>query len=292
MLKQRIKYQQNQFGITNFTMSWHTIATIVSTILIAGCGLFETEADKTKNWNEQKFYSEASESLKDGDYEQAIKYYEALEARFPFGRYAMQAQLDVAYANYKSDEPEAAIAEADRFIKLHPQEPSVAYAYYLKGLVNYNRKFGFLDRYLPTDPSQRDPGSVRDAFQNFSELVNRFPNSPYTEDARLRMLYLRDNLAKNEIHAARYYLHRKAYLAAVNRAKYVIEHYSQTTALRDALLIMIDAYGKLNLTDLQADANRVLALNETKGTFISNIPNPEEKTWGGWMWNKLELDKN
>lgn len=273
-------------------MLTYTIIIIINTLFITGCSLFESESDRTRNWNEQKFYSEASEALKDGDYEQAITYYEALEARFPFGRYAMQAQLDVAYANYKSDEPEAAIAAAERFIKLHPQEPSVAYAYYLKGLINYNRKFGFLDRYLPTDPSQRDPGSVRDAFQNFSELVNRFPNTPYTEDARLRMLYLRDNLAKNEIHAARYYYHRGAYLASVNRAKYVIENYSQTTAIRDALLIMIDAYGKLNLSDLQADAQRVLALNDAKGTFISNIPTPEEKTWGGWIWNTLELDKN
>jgi outer membrane protein assembly factor BamD len=265
---------------------------LIITFNIFGCGLFEAEIDKTKNWSEQKFYSEASEALKDGDYEQAIKYYEGLEARYPFGRYAMQAQLDVAYANYRSGETEAAIAAADRFIKLHPQDPHVDYAYYLKGLINYNRKFGFLDRYLPTDPSQRDPSSVQDSFQNFSELVTKFPNSSYAKDARQRMLYLRDNIAKNEIHAARYYLRRKAFLAAANRAKYVIENYPQTTVIRDALLIMIEAYRELGLCNLESDANRVLELNDANGTFVFNISEPESVTWGDWIWDNLELDKN
>lgn len=268
---------------------------LISLIIIfslTGCGLFETESDKTKNWSEQKFYSEASEALKDGDYDQATKYYEALEARYPFGRYAMQAQLDIAYANYKSGESELAIEAADRFIKLHPQDPHVDYAYYLKGLANYNRKFGFLDRYLPTDPSQRDPGSVKDAFQNFSELVTRFPNSLYAADATQRMLYLRDNIAKNELHAARYYLRRSAYLAAANRAKYIIENYPQTTVTREALLIMIESYRKLKLHTLEIDANRVLELNDAKGTFVSNITEPANVTWGDWIWDALELDKN
>jgi len=274
-------------------MIWlRILTTLAFSLWLGGCSIFETEEDKTKNWSAQKLYSEASSALKDGDYSQAVKYYETLEARFPFGRYAMQSQLDVAYAHYKAEEPEAAIAAADRFIKLHPQDPHVDYAYYLKGLVNYNRKLGLLDRYIPTDPSQRDPGSARDSFQDFSELVRRLPNSPYAEDARKRMLYLRDNLAQNEIHAARYYLHRGAYLAAANRAKYVVENYSRTTAVRDALEIMIEAYGRLGLDTLQADARRVLELNEAKGAFVSDIPKPEEISWGARVWDYLDLDKN
>ena len=239
---------------------------------LGGCGIFDTEEDKTKNWSEVKLYTEASAALKDNDYDQAIKYYEKLGARFPFGRYAMQAQLDTAYAHYQADEPDEAIVALDRFIKLYPREPHVDYAYYLKGVVNYNRKFGLLDRYLPSDPSQRDPGSARDAFQNFSELVSRFPHSPYASDARARMLYLRDNLAKNEIHVARYYMRRGAYLAAANRAKYVIENYSKTTVAREALEIMIQAYGILGLNVLQADARRVLALNDVSRDVCNSCP--------------------
>jgi outer membrane protein assembly factor BamD len=274
-------------------MIWlRILTTLAFSLWLSGCGMLETEEDKSKHWSAQKLYSEASTALHEGDYAQAIKYYETLEARFPFGRYAMQSQLDVAYAHYKAEEPEAAIAAADRFIKLHPQDHHVDYAYYLKGLVNYNRKLGLLDRYIPTDPSQRDPGSARDSFQDFSELVRRFPASPYAQDARKRMLYLRDNLAQNEIHVARYYLHRGAYLAAVNRAKYVVENYSRTTAAHDALEIMIEAYGRLGLDKLQADARRVMELNEAKGVFVVNTPKPEEISWGDKVWDALGLDKN
>lgn len=259
---------------------------------ISGCSVFDTEEERTKNWTAKQFYTEATDALKEGNYPQAIKYYNALEARYPFGRYAMQAQLDVAYAYYRNDDPELALAAADRFIKLHPRNPHVDYAYYLKGIVNYNRKFGFLDRYLPTDPSQRDPGSAKDAFQNFSELVTRFPNSIYTPDARKRMLYLRDNLARNELHTAHYYLKRGAYIAAINRSKYILENYSRTTVARDALIVMIEAYRRLGLHKLQQDAQRVLALNDAKGNFVTDIPKPEEISWGTRIWDTLELDKN
>ena len=139
--------------------------------LSTGCAWLGKEADKTQGWDAAKLYAEASDELDSGSYATAIDYYSKLEARYPFGRYAMQAQLDVAYAHYKAEEPEEAIAAADRFIKLYPQNPFVDYAYYLKGIVNYNRSVGFLDRYIPTDASQRDPGSALDAFKDFSELV-------------------------------------------------------------------------------------------------------------------------
>jgi outer membrane protein assembly factor BamD len=255
-----------------------------------GCSLLPTE-DETKDWSASKFYLEASEALNDGDYEQAVKYYELLEARYPFGRYAMQSQLDVAYAHYKNNEPDSAIAAANRFIKLHPQNPHVDYAYYLKGIVNYNRKIGFLDRYIPTDQSQRDPGAARDSFQDFSELLRHYPDSQYAEDAQQRMLYLRNNLAKNEVHAARYYLHRGAYLAAANRAKATVESYPRSTAVEDALEIMAEAYRRLGLNNLREDAERVLALNREKGSFASDTPNPDEISVGRQIWDYLELDQ-
>jgi len=264
---------------------------LLAAAALGGCGLLPTE-DDTKDWSAAKFYAEASDAMSDGDYEQAVKYFEQLEARYPFGRHAMQAQLDVAYAHYKNDEHESALAAADRFIKLHPQNPHVDYAYYLKGIVNYNRKIGFLDRFIPADPSQRDPGSARDSFQDFAELIRRFPDSQYADDARKRMLYLRNNLAKNEVHAARYYLKRGAPLAAVNRAKYVVENYPRSTAVRDALEIMIVAYQRLELPQLAEDAQRVLDLNLAKGNFVTDDIAPEDITLGRQLWDYLELDKN
>lgn len=274
-------------------MIYRRILTILTIIVsLSGCGLLPTDDDDTKDWSAQKFYTEASAALADGDYAQAVTYYEQLEARYPFGRYALQSQLDVAYAHYKDDQPEAALAAADRFIKLHPQNPHVDYAYYLKGIVNYNRKIGFLDRYLPTDQSQRDPGSMNDAFQDFAELVRRYPDSQYARDARQRMLYLRNNLAKGDVHVARYYLHRGANLAAANRAKTVVETYPRTTAVRDALEVMIVAYERLGLEKLQTDAQRVLELNDAKGTFITDAPTPGEESLGQQIWDYLELEQN
>jgi outer membrane protein assembly factor BamD len=204
----------------------------------------------------------------------------------------MQSQLDVAYAHYRADEPEAAIAAADRFIKLYPQNPYVDYAYYLKGLVNYNRSVGFLDRYVPTDASQRDPGSALDAFVDFSALVERFPDSRYAEDARQRMLYLRNNLAKHELNVARYYMRRGAYLAAANRANYVIERFQRTSAVESALEVLVDAYTALDKPELAADAKRVLVLNRDAGRFIDDEPEPDDISLARKVWDYLSLDQN
>jgi outer membrane protein assembly factor BamD len=261
-------------------------------LTLSGCAWLKSQADQTKDWSVTKLYTEAASELDSGNYETAIDYYEKLEARYPFGRYAMQAQLDVAYAYYRAEEPEQALAAADRFIKLYPQNPYVDYAYYLKGIVNYNRSVGFLDRYIPTDPSQRDPGSALDSFNDFGELVRRFPDSKYAPDARQRMLFLRNNLAKHEVNVARYYVKRGAYLAAVERANHVIKHYQRTSAVRSALEVMIDAYERLGKGDLAADAQRVLTLNEQAGRFISDEPRPDEISLARQIWDYLELDKN
>lgn len=265
---------------------------LVLAVALAGCGIFGKEIDLTENWSAARLYAEASSELDSANYARAIEYYEKLEARYPFGRYAMQSQLDVAYTHYRADEPEAAIAAADRFIKLYPQNPYVDYAYYLKGLVNYNRSVGFLDRYVPTDASQRDPGSALDAFVDFSVLVERFPDSRYAEDARQRMLYLRNNLAKHEVNVARYYMRRGAYLAAANRANYVIERFQRTSAVESALEVLIDAYTALGKRELAADAKRVLDLNREAGRFISAEPEPGEVSLARKLWDYLSLDEN
>lgn len=274
-------------------MVWkHPLLSLVLVLITSGCAWFQSEEDKTKDWNASQLYSAASAALDEGDYKEAIGYFEKLEARYPFGRYAQQALLDMSYAYYKLEEPDSAIASADRFIKLYPQNPYVDYAYYLKGIVNYNRSAGFLERYVPTDPSQRDPGSALEAFKDFDELIQRFPDSKYSEDARLRMLFLRNNLAKYEIHVAHYYMKRGAFLAAANRANYVVQRYQRTTAVADALRIMVNAYTELGLTELAADSQRVLDLNLAKGTLVTEEPKAEEVSLARKTWEYLGLDQN
>ena len=269
------------------------LSLFLAVTLISACAWLPKEADNTRNWSAQKFYAEASEAMKEGDYEKAIEYYEKLEARFPFGRYATQAQLDVAYVYYKYDEPDSAIAALDRFIKLHPRSSHVDYAYYLKGIVNFNRSIGIVERFVPTDISQRDAGAAMDSFDDFSELVRKFPTSKYAEDARKRLIYLRNNIAQHEVHVAHYYLDRGAYVAAANRGVYVVENYQRTPAVMDALKVMIEAYNKLGLDELSADASRVLALNEAQGAF-DYLKGDEhtKKPLGRKIWDFLELDKN
>lgn len=231
----------------------------------------EVTEDETKDWSASQLYSEAHDALNKGDYEQAVKFFEILEARYPFGRYAEQALMESAYAYYKFDEPDSAIAALDRFIKTYPTSPNLDYAYYLKGLVNFNRGLGLVERYLPTDISQRDAGAMYTSFQDFAELVRRFPNSRYSDDARLRMAYLRNNLAQYEVHVADYYMRRGAYVAAVGRAKYVVEHYPQAPAMPEALGIMAKAYKIMGLNDLSADALRVLETNYPGNSNIAEV---------------------
>ncbi len=259
---------------------------------LSGCGIIGKDFDETEGWTAAELYNRAARELDSANYKRAIELYQKLETRYPFGRYAMQGQLDVAYAYYKAEEPEQAIAAADRFIKLYPQNPYVDYAYYLKGIVNYNRSVGFIDRFIPTDQSQRDPGSALDAFEDFAELVRRFPDSRYAADARQRMLYLRGNLAKSEVGVAKYYMRRGAYLAAANRAQYVIERFQRTAAVQDALEVLIEAYERLGKDDLAADARRVLELNRREGRFIDDTPAPEEISLGRRIWDYLGLDRN
>lgn len=233
----------------------------LAAVALAGCSTWGEEQDPTRDWSAQRLYDSAKDHLDRGEYEQAVDYYEKLEVRYPFGPLAMQAQLDIVYAYYRFDEPASAIAAADRFIKLHPRHPNVDYAYYVKGLVRFVEGNSFLDRIIPRDMSEHDSGTALQSFRAFEELVQRFPDSRYAEDSRQRMLYLKNILAMREIHVARYYMKRRAWLAAANRARYVVENYQRTPAVLDALAVMSDAYKELGLDDLAADADRVLKLN-------------------------------
>lgn len=228
---------------------------------VSACSLLPEQYDETKDWSVKQFYEEAHSSLESGDYQSAIDLYAKLEARYPYGRYAQQAQLETAYAHYKAEEPAAAIAAAERFIKLHPRHPHVDYAYYLRGLASFEQGHNFLERFFPQDKSKRDPQVAHDAFRYFKELLTRYPNSRYARDARQRMVFLRNNLARYEINVADYYYRRGAYLATVNRAKYVVDNYEKSPSVPVALGLMVRAYRKMERPQLAADAMRVLQLN-------------------------------
>jgi len=238
-----------------------SIFLLISLLTLSGCSLLPEQVDKTKDWSANKLYSAAREQLQQKNYEQAIKYFETLEARYPFGRYAQQAQLEIAYAYYKYDEPDLALSAADRFIKIYPRHPNIDYAWYLKGLTNYNRGQGIVDRYLPQNPAERDTYNMQAAYDNFEQLMTRYPDSIYAQDSAQRMIYLRNNMAESELHVANYYMRRQAYVAAANRGKYVIENFQRTPAVPGALAMMVRAYRKLGADDLAADALRVLQLN-------------------------------
>jgi outer membrane protein assembly factor BamD len=241
---------------------YYLLLTLCLTFL-SGCSFFseKEEVVAESSWSVERVYSEAKAALNAGDYITALQYYSQLEARFPFGSYAQQSLLESAYAHYKDDDPEAAIATLDRFMRVYPLNPSMDYAFYLRGLINFNRDIGLFEKYIPRDESQRDPGSARFALKDFTTLVNRFPKSIYSEDAAQRIVYLRNRLARHEVNVAHYYMRRGAYIAAANRGKYVIENYPRTPAMPDALLIMAKAYKVLELDDLSDDALRVLRLN-------------------------------
>jgi len=229
--------------------------------LLAGCALLPDQIDETKGWSAQRLYGEAKSSMNDGNYKTALEYLDKLQARYPFGRYAQQAQLDTIFIQHKDGEPDAAIAAADRFIKANPRHPYVDYAYYMKALANFNRSNALFERLAPTDRAKTDTATARQSYSDFAELTRKFPNSKYAEDSRQRMLYLHNSLATYEANVADYYLRRGAYVAAVNRAKYVLETYARTPAAADALSIMTRAYLKMGMPQLAADSLRVLERN-------------------------------
>lgn len=263
------------------------ITAVIFTILLSGCSIFgaPTVLDETKGWGVERLYAEAETKMRERDYDKAISYFQTLESRYPHGRYAMQAQLEVAYAYFKKNEPVLCIAAADRFIKLHPNHPNIDYAYYLKGIATFNDR-GIVEKLTRQGVSDRDPKSLRASFFALKELVTRYPESRYTKDATLRMTYLVNQLADHELHVARYYMKRKAYVAALNRAKYAIEAYPDAEGKEEALVIMISAYDLLGMDDLKQDSLRVLKTNYPDSAMLGKGVPSEERVW--WkFWESL-----
>jgi len=256
------------------------LALLALAALAAGCGAL-TVTDETIGWTAEKMYNEARDEMQAANWTKASKLLEKLEARFPYGRYAQQAQLDLAYVYYKDTEFASSIAACDRFIKLHPGHPNVDYAYYLKGLVSFNDDLGLLGVLAAQDLTERDPKAARDSFDAFKDLALRFPNSKYTPDAIARMSYLVNALAGSEVHIARYYLRRGAYVAAANRAQAMLRNYPDAPVGEEALAIMIEAYDRLGTTDLRDDARRVLVKNFPQSRYLAGY------TQSAKAWYKL-----
>ncbi len=250
-------------------MHWLRLIPLLAALFTLGCAT--TTEDELANLSANELYKRAKDALASSDFETAINTFEKLEARFPFGKYAQQAQLEIAYAYYKFDEPDSAITAADRFIRNNPGNPHLDYAYYLKGLANYTRGLSFVGRIANREPSERDTRALRDAFSDFTTLVQKFPDSRYAEDSRKRLIFLHNQLAQYEINVARYYMRREAWVAAANRAGYVIKNYQRTPAAREALQVLIVAYTRMGMTNLASDAQRVLDQNAPISSIPANI---------------------
>jgi len=251
--------------------------------LLVGCAGFDPE-DETVGWSAQRLYGEAKDAMGNRDWPRAIRYLEKLEARYPYGRFAQQAQLEIAYAHWKDGERASAVAAVERFIKMYPNHASVDYAWYLKGLINFNDQYGVFTALTTPDMSDRDPRSTRESFNAFKEVVTRFPDSRYAPDAAARMRYLVNALASHEVHVARYYMKRGAYLAAANRAQYAIAHYSQAPAIEEAVFVLVIAYDKLGMSDLRDAADRVMRKNFPDSRYLK--PGGARKDVPWWrLWD-------
>jgi outer membrane protein assembly factor BamD len=242
------------------------ILLILTLITTSGCswlgyGDEETTEDETSGYTERDFYEKIQRSLNAQNWSVAISNLQLLESQFPFGKYAEQAQLELIYAQYKSADYESSIAASERFIRLHPQHPNVDYAFYVKGLCEISQNASFFANFIPTDSSKRDIGAARDAFATLTEMLSRFPNSPYAQDARKRLINLRNRLARSEINVANYYFARGALVAAANRGQYVVENFQQSPAVPDGLAVMAQAYYMLGKQDLADNSVKVLAAN-------------------------------
>lgn len=266
----------------------HSLAVILLLTLV-GCSssnsLLQGEKDDpAKIQSADELYKEAKAKLDDQSYDAAIKKYESLQSRFPYGRYAQQSLLEMAYAYYKQGEPDPAIGAADRFIKQFPNNPHVDYAYYLKGLASFSGESGILKSVDIESANDHDPQSDQDAFNAFKELITRFPESKYTPDAKLRMQYLVNQLAKHEVHIANYYLRRGANVAALNRAQDILKQYPNSPSTREALLIMVRAYDAMHMTELRDDTQRVLNQNGGVDTALATSSSDGKKSW--WQFWK------
>ena len=277
---------QKKAPLSQLSLTALLLAAIATTLLLAGCAGSDGQKDDTDIWSETKLYSEATDKLNDADFAKCGKYFDKLEARFPFGPYSQQAQINAAYCYWKAQEQAQALIAIDRFIKLHQGSPNLDYAYYLKGLITFNDDLGWLGKFTGQDLSERDPQAAKDAFESFKVVVERFPDSKYAPDSLDRMRYIVNSLAEADVIVARYYYQRGAYLASANRAQLVIRDYDRAPAVEEALYILYKSYEKLGMTDLANDTARVFKLNFPDSQMLETGQRvKKERRW--WQfWNK------
>ena len=262
------------------------LVSLTAALLLSACAGSDGQKDDTDIWSEAKLYSEATDKLNDGDFAKCGKYFDKLEARFPFGPYSQQAQINAAYCYWKASEQAQALVAIDRFIKLHQGSSNLDYAYYLRGLITFNDDLGWLGKFTGQDLSERDPQAAKDAFESFKIVVERFPNSKYAPDALDRMRYIVNSLAEADVIVARFYYQRGAYLASANRAQLVIRDYDRAPAVEEALYILYKSYQKLGMVELSNDTARVFKLNFPDSPMLETGQRViKERRW--WQfWNK------
>lgn len=255
------------------------LALLAAMLAVSGC---RKDRENIDDRPASALYADAKQYLDNKSWDRAIQAYKQLQTRYPFGRYTEQSMLDLSYAYFKAREPQNALSQLNRFIRTYPTHPNVDYAYYLKGLVNYEENLGFLERLMPSRVRDRDQSAARDAFMDFNELLRRFPDSRYVADARQRMVFLRNNLAAYEVDVADYYLRRKAYVAAANRARYALENYPNTPETAEALVLLHRAYTELSLPELATGAMAVLELNYPDNYYVQG--RKKKKSWAERLW--------
>jgi outer membrane protein assembly factor BamD len=263
------------------------LALLALLVALAGCSLFHRgkKGDPMDTMPVDQLYDQGANALQVENWDFASRSFERLVARFPFGPYTEQAQIDLAYAQYKNDKADDAYSTINRFIKTYPTNKHIDYAYYLRGLINFNRTAGFIERYVGQDMTTRDQTNLRQSFDDFGALATRYPDSIYTADARQRMVYLRNTMAQADLHVAVFYLRLNAYVAASNRAKTIVETYPQSPQAGDALAIMVESYKKLGQDKLADDAERVLKLNYPDHPFFRG----DWPTYRAWYWKLIPL---
>lgn len=257
---------------------------LLAAIVLAGCGAFKGDVDKTAGWSAERLYKEAHSEVSDGNWKEARTHLEALESRYPFGGYAQQALIELAYVNWRDDEPEQALAAIDRFQQQYPNHEGTDYMLYLKGLITFTPPSAAFTKITRQDPSERDPKGLRESYEAFNELIKRYPDSRYTDDAKKRVAWLVSTLADNEVHVAQYYYERHAYLAAINRAQTVITDFQGVPAAEKALYIMYMSYDKLNMPELRDDAKRVLDKNFPNSKYYKQGLNEPKSAWNPMNW--------
>jgi outer membrane protein assembly factor BamD len=257
---------------------------LVAAGCIAGCSSFKGDYDQTAGWSAERLYKDGRTEMDGSNWKDARTRFESVESRYPFGQYAQQSLIDLAYVNWKDLEPEQALAAIDRFEQQYPNHPGTDYMLYLKGLITFTPPSAAFTRITRQDPSERDPKGLRESYESFQTLIKRYPNSPYTEDAKKRVTWLVSTIAQNEVYVAQYYYERGAYVASVNRAQTVITDFQGVPIAEKALYIMYLAYDKLGMVQLRDDTKRVLDKNFPNSKYYKQGLDKPVNNWNPLNW--------